>query len=147
MKITIIFVFVVLQSMVLSQGCGKKKESGKKYYHKSIEAGLNFDKEKAWKYLTKSCDLKYGFACFSMGYQYVGGKSLGKRFQENDIKACMYYKKACDYNEALGCSYLGCYYNIGAEGIPKDRAIANEYFRKACELGDNGSCEILKNNK
>ena len=59
--------------------------------------------------------------------------------QKNYLQAVSFWQKACDAESAEGCSNLAMCYLRG-EGVDKDAPKAKQLFKKACDLGDEGSC-------
>ncbi len=59
------------------------------------------------------------------------------------IQAKKYFEKACDLDNGLGCGVLGSLYQNG-EGVKQDSKKAAQYISKACKLGDQKACEVLK---
>ena len=57
----------------------------------------------------------------------------------------MYYKKACNLNEASGCLELGYLYQ-NPYGREHDYYNANRYYEKACNLGNNQGCVAYQTN-
>ncbi|MGL2548724.1 sel1 repeat family protein [Helicobacter pylori] len=63
--------------------------------------------------------------------------------EKNLIKVAYFYSKACDLKDGGGCGALGgLYYN--GDGVKRDSKKADQYFSKACKLGDQEACETLK---
>ncbi len=58
-------------------------------------------------------------------------------------KARKYFERACDLNNGGGCSNLGVLYQNG-QGVEKDLIKAAYFYSKACKLGDQLACEMLK---
>ena len=61
---------------------------------------------------------------------------------DNCSKANSYYEKACNLNNATGCSNLGFLYSQG-KGVRQEHSKANSYFEKACNLNYGGGCTNL----
>ncbi|MFP6316444.1 tetratricopeptide repeat protein [Helicobacter pylori] len=59
------------------------------------------------------------------------------------IQAKKYFEKACDLKYGGGCFNLGALYYNG-DGVKRDSKKADQYFSKACKLGDQEACEALK---
>ncbi|MGL2490002.1 tetratricopeptide repeat protein [Helicobacter pylori] len=59
------------------------------------------------------------------------------------IQAEKYFEKACDLNNGVGCKNLGFLYEYG-EGVEKDLTKAAYFYSKACKLGSQEACEVLK---
>ena len=57
----------------------------------------------------------------------------------DDPDACL---KACDFNVASSCTFLGLQYEKG-NGVKQDYQKANELYQKGCDLDDGGSCRNL----
>ncbi len=58
-------------------------------------------------------------------------------------KARKYFEKACALNNSGGCATLGMLYDDG-EGVEKNLIKATYFYSKACKLGFQKTCEILK---
>ncbi|GAA6805712.1 hypothetical protein BTM505_08150 [Helicobacter pylori] len=58
-------------------------------------------------------------------------------------KAREYFEKACDLNNGGGCSDLGLLYEYG-QGVEKNLIKASQFYSKACKLGYQLACEMLK---
>ncbi len=58
-------------------------------------------------------------------------------------KARKYFERACGLNNGSGCNNLGDLYQNG-EGIEKNLTKAAYFYSKACKLGFQKTCEILK---
>ncbi|MCQ2661099.1 SEL1-like repeat protein [Helicobacter pylori] len=59
------------------------------------------------------------------------------------IQAEKYFEKACDLKYGGGCSNLGVLYQNG-QVVEKDLTKAAYFYSKACKLGFQKTCEILK---
>ena len=121
-----------------------------------------FDFDEAKKYYKKSCDLRNGKGCNSLGYLYKKEKDLSKakKFytiacgyndadgcnslgilyeQEKDLSnAKKFYTIACGYNYGYGCRNLGSLYER-----EKDLSNAKKYYKKSCDLLDPWGCYDL----
>ena len=63
-----------------------------------------------------------------------------KAYNDGDYaKAIKSYKKLCDEKEAKACTALGYMYR-NAKGVSENTTLAQEYYKKACDLGDKESC-------
>ncbi len=58
-------------------------------------------------------------------------------------KARKYFERACDLNISGGCGALGDLYDDG-KGVEKDLIKAAYFYSKACKLGYQLACEMLK---
>ncbi|MFP6206081.1 tetratricopeptide repeat protein [Helicobacter pylori] len=98
---------------------------------------LSYDKQdfsKARKYFEKACELKDGGGCFNLGELYL---------EKDSKKAVALFEKSCDLNISRGCGALGVLYYNG-QGVEKNLTKAAQYISKACKLGDQKACEVLK---
>ena len=91
-----------------------------------------FDFDEAKKYYKKSCDLRYGIECYSLGRLYEKEKDLSN--------AKKFYTIACGYNDndGYGCNSLGDLYKE-----EKDLFNAKKYYKKSCDLLNSWGCENL----
>ncbi|PUD33724.1 sel1 repeat family protein, partial [Helicobacter pylori] len=58
-------------------------------------------------------------------------------------KAKKYFERACGLKYGGGCGALGDLYEDG-QGVEKNLTKADQYISKACKLGNQKACEILK---
>ncbi|MCQ2923472.1 SEL1-like repeat protein [Helicobacter pylori] len=58
-------------------------------------------------------------------------------------QAKKYFEKACNLNYGGGCGNLGDLYDDG-KGVEKNSIKAAQYVSKACKLGDQNACKVLK---
>ncbi|GAA8267318.1 hypothetical protein HpNP113_01140 [Helicobacter pylori] len=63
--------------------------------------------------------------------------------KQDFFKARKYFEKACDLKYGGGCGALGMLYEYG-QGVEKNLTKAAQFYSKACKLGDQKACEILK---
>ncbi|GAA7163858.1 hypothetical protein HpBGD52_06330 [Helicobacter pylori] len=63
--------------------------------------------------------------------------------KQDFFKARKYFEKACDLKYGGGCGALGMLYEYG-QGVEKDLTKATQFYSKACKLGLQKACEILK---
>ena len=87
-------------------------------------------------YFKKSCDNGLGAGCNNLGYMYEHGQYLRASVNEAMSK----YLDACDMGTSAGCN------NLAELKEKKGNLIsAKQFYRKACLLGDNYSCNKLEN--
>jgi len=105
---------------------------GSMYYHGE---GTKKNYYNAVYYFQKSCDNGIGAGCNDLGYMYEHGKYVRANIQE----AMSQYFDACDMGEASGCN------NLGHLKEKKGNTVsAKQFYKKACMLGDNQSCNKLE---
>ncbi|WP_100957807.1 tetratricopeptide repeat protein [Helicobacter pylori] len=63
--------------------------------------------------------------------------------KQDFFKARKYFEKACDLKYGGGCGALGMLYENG-QGVEKNLTKVAQYISKACKLGDQETCEALK---
>jgi uncharacterized protein len=99
-----VFILIILQSLILTQGCNKKaKDSpGAKLYKEGIAFQDKSEIKKAIKLLTESCNYEYMWGCYSLGELYDEGKKVTKDL----VKAKSYYEKSCKMGDKVSCVRL-----------------------------------------
>ena len=100
---------------------------------RSIEAKHD-DDGKVLKLYAKACDRGHAGGCAALGAIYLDGKNTNRDF----LKAAEAFKKACDEGNALGCHKLG---ELRENEDRRNSDKALEYYRKACGLKEQRSCE------
>jgi len=82
--------------------------------------------------LEKNCNLGNAQECVLLGH----------RAKPNFQKASKFYEKACNYNSAIGCSFLVVLYE---DGTLKDKDYSKriKYSEKGCNLGTSMMCVNL----
>ncbi len=85
---------------------------------------------------SKACDLGHARAC------YESGRSFGEGQNADDVKAAVYYRKACELGAAAGCdAYVDMILNGRADGSVKESPDA---FDAACEERESKrACSVL----
>jgi hypothetical protein len=78
--------------------------------------------------------------CTGLGFIYLNGDGIAK----DAVRAAAFLTKSCDAGEPIACSSLGSLYQSGEKGIPKDKDKAKQLYGKACSLGNQQSCDLLK---
>lgn len=114
--------------------------SGLLLISKNKPKAVERDVPKAVKFLTKSCDLDSGTACFYLSGMYISGvsKSLERDEKEYVIpkdmeKAFMYAQKACELKNMYACANLSQMYKNG-DGTAKNPTLAEKYKKLAIEM-------------
>jgi TPR repeat protein len=79
-----------------------------------------------------------GAYCRDLGNAYAEGRGVKQDYFEAEI----YYEKACDLNNPLGCYNLGTFYYHGQTGEKSIRK-AISYFEKTCKLNNWFGCRDL----
>ncbi len=110
---------------------------GSMYYHGE---GTKASKYRAKQLFEKVCDKGVGAGCNDLAYMYAHGIHVRKDIFE----AISLYTDACQYGEASGCNNLGNMYENGSFGVTKDKAKAEQFFSRACDLDDIASCNKLE---
>jgi TPR repeat protein len=106
---------------------------GSMYYHGE---GTKRNYHSAAYYFQESCSNGIGAGCNDLGFMYEHGKYVKASIHE----AITNYSSACDMGEASGCKNLA--YLREQKGHLKP---AKQFYIKACNLGDNYSCNRLEN--
>ena len=73
-----------------------------------------------------------------MGLVYESGTGMAQNYPQ----AAVFYRKACDGADFLGCSRLALLYQEG-NGVAKDPAQAVTLFRKSCDGANADGCRGL----
>ncbi|QEF35667.1 sel1 repeat family protein [Helicobacter pylori] len=111
----------------------------------SLEAKKYYIQAK--EYFEKACNLNYAKGCVSLGGLYEGENLVIRReprLKKRLEKAIQYYSKACDLKDGEGCFNLGYIYELNGYGVEKNSIKAAYFYSKACKLGFQKTCEILK---
>jgi hypothetical protein len=69
----------------------------------------------------------------------LGSRSM-PLFDDDDPRAGVYYRKACDADSMQACSLLGGCYWTGSCGLNKDGRLGLTLYQKACEGGEMSAC-------
>lgn len=99
--------------------------------------GVNQDWEKAKQlYLDAYIEIHHPFAPYRIGQLYEKGNG---HFHADISEAIMWYEEAAKIGIALASLRLGEIYEKGIGG-EKDYKKANEYYKKACDAGNQEAC-------
>jgi TPR repeat protein len=114
------------------------------------------DNDQAAGFYQRACNGGHASGCLKAGFMYELG--LESPVSQDYARAITLFTKACggqkignvdqyygnpDADIAEGCNQLGNVYRYG-HGVPIDMAQAAAFYRKACNLGDSGGCDSLK---
>ncbi|GAA7204693.1 hypothetical protein HpBGD72_01100 [Helicobacter pylori] len=102
-------------------------------FHESGGGTVKKDLKKAIQYYVKACELNEMFGCLSL----VSNSQINKQ------KLFQYLSKACELNSGNGRSFLGDLYRSG-DGVKQNLTKAAQFYSKACKLGAQKACEMLK---
>lgn len=94
------------------------------------------------KNLEKKCDAGNTSDCYEVGklHETSPYKKL-KGFENSEINAVYYYKKACDNNHSNACNDAGVLFYRNAKN---NKTAALQYLDKACKLKNQTGCENLE---
>ena len=102
--------------------------------------GVDKDKQKAFFYNKKACDGGEYKNCSFVASAYYKGDGVVYDY----TKALEYSILACEKgDDSYSCGMCGYFYSIG-KGTRKDREKANFYNKKACDMGNEKSCQYVK---
>lgn len=86
------------------------------------------------------CSLAVMSFCGSLAFAATTLDDANKAYNDGDYKkALQSYKELCDAKEVKACSSLGYMYR-NAKGVSENTTLAQQYYKKACDLGDKESC-------
>ena len=60
----------------------------------------------------------------------------------SNVEYFNYHKEACEAGKAYSCYLVGQAYQYGT-GVKMSYKKSQEYYRKACEMGDNNGCRYM----
>ena len=88
--------------------------------------GVKKDYKKAVELFDKACDGGIADGCNNLGHMYANGKGV----KMDMTRAMGYARRACDAGSWVACGNF-------ASGLEanSDRAMATQYYQKACEMG------------
>jgi TPR repeat protein len=102
--------------------------------------GVPKDEARARKVYKDSCDLGDMEGCLRLALALADGRGG----DSDPVQARKVLDNTCQRNKhALGCQVLGDFYREGRGGAP-NKARANKFYRRACQLGRQQACELLK---
>lgn len=124
--------------------------------------GVKIDITDALEYYEKGCSLGSALSCENTAYMYFDSTFSSyppdidkdapytKRKKKDNNKAFIFANKACTLNAAGACVAMGVWYH---NGMQVDRQIivaqnfykGNEFFLKACDLGNYDGCNSFAN--
>jgi TPR repeat protein len=87
----------------------------------------------------------FDLACQKDGLKGCANLALFAEWDNDFGRARALRERACYNGEKVSCGRLAWFWSWGWGG-PKDAARADRMYRKACDLGDEQSCRILKGN-
>ena len=86
----------------------------------------------------KACDTGEMHGCIKLGLMHYEGIGV----KQNHKKSIKLFFRACKKRYSEGCFRLGLIYKQGAKGIKQDKRKAKMAFGKACNIGQDRSCEL-----
>ena len=99
------------------------------------------------KQLDEGCKSGKSKQCFVLAVMYENGRVA---VRQDKAKAFYFYAKACDFGDALSCSWLGVTYENNWRGTDKenttvapDKFKALDFHKKGCDGNINMSCTAL----
>jgi hypothetical protein len=98
------------------------------------------DEPRAIEVTRKACDLGSGLACANLGQLYLHGEG---GLPTDPKKAALLFVTACDLQAGGGCLLAGAMF-AGGVGVAVDVARAKALVEKACKLGAQDACDVLK---
>jgi hypothetical protein len=100
--------------------------------------GIEPDLDKAAKYYDNACRAQVMGGCYALGA--LSASDWKGRDPGQSLKL---FRMTCEGKHALACRKLAQMTGEG-DGTPKDEAMAKKYFARACELGDDLSCQLAR---
>lgn len=126
---------------------GQEKDLEKEYKKAFREA----EPQKTLKIAQKYCELNVTRACADLSdglWDELDGK---KPSQKDYEKVIFYLQKACELKDSTSCYELGVLYKNGTRNYinavlkaPKDEEKSQDFFKKACSLGEILACDAVK---
>jgi uncharacterized protein len=109
-----------------------------------VEHTIPPDQVRMEQLLNKACDGGDGLGCLNLGLVYYFDKPFDKDVKLGARSAAFFVKACDDPNVRRACAAVGEAYFSGF-GVPKDLALAKEYFRKSCGDADKAClAEVTK---
>lgn len=107
------------------------------YFYAHGKNGVEKDLEKATELFRKSCNAGYNYGCVNLGLVYYETNKPENYKEQKEL-----FEKTCEF-EAFSCLGLGAIYYNG-KGVEKNKTKAEEYYKKACDMGLDRGCEVYK---
>ncbi|MGL2695652.1 tetratricopeptide repeat protein, partial [Helicobacter pylori] len=83
--------------------------TGEKYFKMAAQALKRGDYHRAVAFYKRSCNLRVGVGCASLGSMYEYGDGVDQSIP----KAVFYYRRGCNLRNYLACASLGSMYEDG----------------------------------
>lgn len=139
-------IILALSAVILCFGADDKDLE--KEYKKAFREA---EPQKTLKVAQKYCELNVTRACSDLSdglWDELDGK---KASQKDYQKVIFYLQKACELKDSTCCYELGVLYKNGTRNYinavlkaPKDEQKSQEFFKKACSLGEILACDAVK---
>lgn len=96
----------------------------------------------------KACGLNDGLGCFNIAKDYEEGFGVvadEAKAGELMKKALSLLPKECDAGDGKSCFALAMLYNpsTASTRVPKDDAKSKQFYKKACEAGEEMACNVV----
>lgn len=101
--------------------------------------GVKIDINNATEFFSLGCKYQGAKSCSALGHLYNSGK-IGKK---DEKRAVDFYDKGCTFKDPLGCMGLGNIYLANSKKEASNLVLAQDAFKKACELKHGQGCTQL----
>jgi TPR repeat protein len=78
--------------------------------------------------------------CYAYNDAHACFDAARERYERREIEASALYERACLLGNGMGCRNRGLFAKDRLLGMPRNLAVAAEFFEKGCEAGEAGSC-------